>query len=278
MRMHNRSMFRKYVRNADIGETAVKEIWHGDTMIYPDNETLVKKIQLEVPAEGTLEWTYWVHAVRGVTLDTDIYNKKAQMGFSIGSDSWWCGDNRPTKLPSATLTEEGLLTFKEEEGPPASDLQKGDYITLTASIPSTCDTVYQCWVEDATGSIEWTNPWLEGTYLKLQYGKGRKKECAAITYTVKGVPSGHAHLHGSCYQQGHGRGDRWSWAFPTYIAAGQQWVYCTDGKYKEGDTGMHGWFQQRSGCTYAYLSLYYPSFNKEFRLKVKSVQIQSSSD
>lgn len=279
MRMHNRTMFRKYVRNADIGSTAVNEIWHGDTMIYPDNETLVQKIQLVAPTVGTEEWAYWVHAVRGVTLNNNIYSKSAQVSFTLGAETWWCGDNRPTKLPSVTLTEAGLITFKTDEGMPAADLQAGDYLTIRAVIPKLCDSVHNSWVEDAWSKAEWGNPFLPNTYLYLRWGKGRKKQSANVAYNIYGYPSGARLIGGWCQATGHGRGDRQGWAFPWACQVGESWNGKSgDNIYIAGDTGITGQFQQKNGCYYMQAYIYYPAFTKDFRLKVKSVQTQTSGD
>lgn len=280
MRMHNRTMFRKYVRNADIGSSAVNEIWHGEKMIYPDNETLARKIQLKIPEAGTLEWAYWVHAVRGVNQDSSIYNATAQLSFSVGSETWWCGDNRPTGNYLAALTEDGILTFQTGQGPSVADLQSGDYITLKAVIPLTGDNPLQSYVQDASTSMEWTNPWLPGSKLYLKWGKGQKKKSAGVVYKLVGVSSGTQMLAGSGQKNGHGRGEIVSgYATPAACrVVNTNNSKSGDDVYVPGDTGLKGTFRQYNSCYYLYTCPTYPAFAREFRLKVNYVQASSSSN
>lgn len=279
MRMNNRTMFRKYVRNADIGNAAVNEIWHGDTMIYPDNETLVKQLTVSVPAVGTLEWAYWVHAVRGVTSRSSLYRKTAQLMLTAGGESWWCGDNRPTGLYRCSITEDGVLAFGTDQGPVAQDVNKGDTVTLKAVIPLTGDNPLQSYVQDASTNMEWTNPWLPGSKLYLQWGKGQKKKSAGVVYKLTGVSSGMQMLAGSGQKNGHGRGELVSgYATPAACrVVNHNNSKSGDDAYVAGDTGIKGFFQQYNSCYYLYSCPMYPAFTKSFSLTVKNVLTQSNS-
>lgn len=272
MRMHNRTMFRKYVRNADIGDIAVNEIWHGDTQIYPDNETLVMKLYVQVPDEGTLEWAYWVHSVRGVTASHELYKSSAQLMLAVGTESWWCGDNRPTGLYQCSVTEDGELAFATDQGPPVMDVGAGDYVTLDAVIPKTGDN------RNTADSFDWTNPFLPDTTLWLEWAKGQKKQSARLAYKLTGISSGKTHIEGNAIATGHGRG--------TWYATGYPWPHTAGGsgmnqsgvnEYIEGDTGLHGEFGKYNSCSWQVTYPVYPAFEKTFTLKVRSVIVQSNS-
>lgn len=277
--MHNRSMFRRFVRHVDIGEAGVNEVWHGDTMLYPENTSLIYKLQLVTPKEGTLEWAYWVHAVRAVTFSNALHTSNAQLQLDGISDQYWLGSNRPTGLFLASITEDGWITFRTDEGPCVSDIRDGDMLTLSARIPEHYDEPHTSGEQDVKSSVRWYNPYLPGTFLTLWWGKGQKKKSAGIRYAVSGCPSNTQMLAGSGQKNGHGRGITVrAEAHPTACrVCNTSNPASGNDEYVPGDTGLTGTFQQFNSCYYLKATPTYPKFEKVFNFKVKNIIIQSIS-
>lgn len=276
--MHNRSMFRKYVRHVDIGTEPVNEVWIGNTQLYPDNETLVKELHLDL---SKVQWNYFVHALRGVTYGHELYSAKAQMLLKIGDEKWWVGDNRPTTLYRARLTEDGVLSFGTDEGPAASDLAVGRLITLEATIPETEDMQFSIAEENAKGTKLWENPWLPNTDLRMSWNKGRKKESAGVRYKLTSHPSGkhmiagagqkNGHKRGLCGYGGMGNGD--SSVFPCRVcdySNGES----SDNVYRKGDISLHGTFEEYNAAGNLTARPVYPAFHLFFDMKIKNIVLQ----
>lgn len=277
--MHNRSMYRHYVRHVDIGEAGVNEVWHGNTMLYPGNTSLIYKLQLITPKEGTIEWAYWVHAVRAVTYSNDLYTSNAQMQLDGISDQYWLGSNRPTGLYQSSLTEDGWITFRPDEGPCVADIRDGDMLTISANIPAHYDVPHASGSQDAKSNARWYNPYLPGTYLKLWWGKGQKKKSAGVRYAINGYPSNTQMIAGAGQKNGHGRGiSVYAEAYPTACrVCNTSNPASGNDEYVLGDTSLTGSFQQFNSCYYLKATPTYPTFEKVFKFKVKNIIIQSIS-
>lgn len=281
MRMHNRSMFRKYIRHVDIGENAVNEVWHGDTMLYPDNETIVRELRLSVPDEGTEDWAYWVHAIRGVTSSHELYSTAAQVKLVVGAESWWCGDNRPTNTYRCGITEEGVLTFNTDEGPPAADVEAGAILTLEVSIPAKTDMSHYTDAGNNWSDKSWGNPWLPGTILRMGWYKSQKKNSAGVDYVLRSMPSKQVRIRGRGQKNGHkrewcgyggwGNGDATNWACRVCDWWNGQ---SSGGTVIEGDTYLYAEFNRFKGAGHLTARVVYPAFKRTFSLKVKSVIVQ----
>lgn len=277
--MHNRSMFRRYVRHVDLGELGVNEVWHGDTMLYPENTSLIYKLQVITPKAGTLEWAYWLHAVRAVTYSNNLYDSNAQMQLEGISDQYWLGANRPTGLYQASIAEDGWITFRTDEGPCVSDIRDGDTLTISANIQEHYDVPHTSGEQDVESSARWFNPYLPGTFLKLWWGKGQKKKSAGVRYAVNGYPSNTQMIAGAGQKNGHGRGITvYAEAYPTacHVCNTSNPASGND-DYVPGDTGLTGSFQQFNSCYSLKATPTYPKFEKVFKLKVKNIIIQSIS-
>lgn len=277
--MHNRSMFRRYVRHVDLGDSGVNEVWHGDTMLYPENTSLIHKIQVVPPAEASLNWAYWVHAVRTVTYADRLYTANAQLLLDGISDQYWLGSNRPTGLFLAGITEDGWITFGTDEGICVSDIDEGDTLSITANIPEHYDEPHTSGKQDVSSTAQWYNPYLPGTFLKLWWGKGQKKRSAGVNYAINGYPSDTQMIAGRGQKNGHGRGITvYAEAYPSACRVSDTSNPVSgDDSYVDGDTGLTGQFQQFNSCYSLKANLAYPKFEKTFKLKVKHIILQSIS-
>ena len=67
MRVSNGTRFiNSFVENVCLGDAAVSHVCLGDSQLYPEDTSSMRRLTVELPAAGSLEWAYWVHAVAAV--------------------------------------------------------------------------------------------------------------------------------------------------------------------------------------------------------------------
>ena len=95
---------RRFV-SADLGGVPITEIWLGDKRIWPDMEGVARRIVVQLPAQGTREWQYWVHAVDSVN---DKASSSNYMKFTVNGLDFFINHSYdgtpPYKLKGNELT------------------------------------------------------------------------------------------------------------------------------------------------------------------------------
>lgn len=269
MRVTNGTRFvNSFVENVRLGDLAVSHVCLGDNQLYPEDTSSMRRLTVELPQEGTLEWAYWVHAVAAVQ---DLVTPKRYMQLTVGGERYMVRSSF-NALPSVMFESNGVFLFYPDEGASLHSVSPGDSVEVKAVIPVIDDTPLSIREQDGSGSRNYSLPFLPGTGLVLQWVKGQKKKSAGTYFTLSGSGSGRAHIQGQGQKNGHGRGETvssvaWPWSCRVVDGSTHSWLNA----FIDGDTTMRLTMQGYNSCNALMGRPRYPAFIKTFQLKILSI-------
>lgn len=162
---------RAYVKDVRVGEQIVQKIMYNGVQVYPDNETRVTKIGLDMRwAEGTEDGVYWQYALRhsGET--------------SGGSIKLILGDKE-----YEGVYEKGVFAFNGDDGPLLQEISAGDIATLKIYVPQRKSS---SWSKQSTGNYTWEEIWLPGSKVVAKLsGRQRAMSACSANARIESMPS-----------------------------------------------------------------------------------------
>lgn len=161
---------RAYVKDVRVGEQIVQKIMYNGVQVYPDNETRVKKIGLDMRwAEGTEAGVYWQYAIRhsGET--------------SGGSIKLMLGDKE-----YEGVYEKGVFTFQGDR-PLLQEISAGDIATLKIYVPQRKSS---SWSKKSTGNYTWEEIWLPGSKVVAKLSGRQTMSACSANARIESMPSG----------------------------------------------------------------------------------------
>lgn len=281
------------------GKRKVREIWQGDVRLWPDYSLRANALRLEVPAEGTVEWAYWVHAVDAVTrlgASADCYLKLVVDGrvfYLIDSPDGG----------EALALDGGAVYYESGAAFPVGEL--GVEVTVEARVPERIDgypeerwrynmalegNKYDEWVEQSgvpgipngSGRSVWQSflPVIRNTKFCSVTSKGQRNAAVRSWYEVVNLPDEvlvckeltthaggrgdfgeeHSLIEGSSGDDAAG-GDPWNY-----------WVNESGNEYHAGAWGYRVTMMYNGGgaCQFG-LNVVWPRFTRVWNLRVISV-------
>ena len=284
------SFIGSFVDYVSLGDYPVSHICLGDGQIFPEDETTMRRITIETPPEGFMEWSYWWHATEAVN---ELVSPARYMRVKVDGTYYYVHsafDNSPI----CQLKNDDLL-FSADEAPLMQNLHVGDEIEIEAVIPKQCDTWYN---NGPSKMVEraFFNPYLPGTIISGDCDKGQKKVCSHSRIRYEDKTLGYVFADCTHIGQGHNRNHQyysWGTSHPNIEA-----IYESqrEAVYRRGRvhhyktvTNVTGYreidqtkptFSRRVDCM-SWLggsthrgnsNLIYPEFKRIFKLKIKGVQ------
>lgn len=132
MRVSNGTRFiNSFVENVCLGDAAVSHVCLGDSQLYPEDTSSMRRLTVELPAAGSLEWAYWVHAVAAVQ---DLVTPKRYMQLTAGGERYMVHSSF-NALPSVMFESNGVFLFYPDEGASLHSVSPGDSVEVKAVIP-----------------------------------------------------------------------------------------------------------------------------------------------
>ena len=249
---------RRFVE-AYVGDKRVVEIWLGDKQIWPNAEGIARRIVVELPQPGTLDWQYWVHAV-DATQEKSAPNN--YMRFTHEGMDFYI-QSSPDGTPPYKLADNSLTLGQYDDGILIDQL--GEYLEVEAKIAARDSYKYEL-VTNAICGL----PYLMNTKLYVNFQKGKKRDAAGCSFRVVGESSGVVHFGGSCYASTHDR-DWHPSTLPDY--RGKYWL---DEQYNNAmmveDSRLLVTAEKYSDSTYSpSVILKWPAFTRKFKLKIITV-------
>ena len=256
------------VEDVCLGDLAVSHVCLGDSQLYPEDTSSMRRLTVELPAAGTLERAYWVHAVAAVQ---NLVTPKRYMQLTVGGERYMVHSSF-NALPSVMFESNGVFLFYPDEGASLHSVSPGDSVEVKAVIPVIDDAPLSIREQDGSGSRSYSLPFLPGTGLFVQWTKGQKKKSAGTRFTLSGSGSGLAHIQGQGQKNGHGRGETvssvaWPWACRVVNGSTHSWLNA----FVDGDTGMLLTMQGFNSCNALMGRPRYPAFIRTFQLKILSI-------
>lgn len=269
MRVTNGTRFiNSFVENVRLGDLAVSHVCLGDNQLYPEDTSSMRRLTVELPKEGTLEWAYWAHAIAAVQ---DLVTPKRYMQLTVGGGRYMVRSSF-NALPSVMFESNGVFLFYPDEGASLHSVGPGDSVEVKAVIPVIDDIPLSIRDQDGSGSRSYSLPFLPDTGLYVQWRKGQKRKSAGVNFTLSGSGSGLVHIQGRGQKNGHGRGNTvsdvaWPWFCGVVNGSTRSWLNA----FVDGDTGMSLTMRGFNSCNALIGRPRYPAFMKTFLLKILSV-------
>lgn len=236
-----------------LGDKPITEIWLGDKQIWPNTEGLARRIVVELPKTGTLDWQYWVHALQATEnkAASNNYMRFVHDGLSFYINHSPDG-TEAYRLDGNVLTVEldGILID-----------QLGGYLEVESNIASRESDKYE-------GTALCFLPYLEDSMLKVVFHKGKKRKWAGRAFTVSSSESGVVHYGGSCETSQHKRGKK-TRILPENTHKWYNRVY--NNTMQVGETMLQIETQAIGSGGGGGVTLMWPAFKRKFKLKIISV-------
>ncbi|MBR5887650.1 MAG: hypothetical protein IKZ07_05515 [Akkermansia sp.] len=230
----------------------------GEKIMWPNPEGVARRILVELPQEGTLDWQYWVHAADATqgSVSRNNYMKFVCDGVDYFINGSYDG-TPPYKL------EDNVLTLDVFDGAAIDRL--GTHLEVEAKIAARDSYKYEL-VTNAICSL----PYLMDTKLYVNFQKGRKRKASGCSFRVVGESSGVVHFGGSCYASTHDR-DWHPSTLPDY--RGKYWLgQQYNNAMMAEDSRLLVTAKKYSDTTYyPSVILKWPAFTRKFKLKIITV-------
>lgn len=264
MRVTNGARFvNSFVEDVCLGNLAVSHVCLGDNQIYPEDTSSMRRLTVELPKEGTLEWAYWVHAVAAVQ---DLVTPKRYMQLTVGGE-WYMVRSSFNALPSVMFENNGVFLFYPDEGASLHTVRPGDTVEVKAVIPSIYDTPLS-----GDGARSYTLPFLAGSGLYLRWYKGQKKKSAGVNFSMTSTSGGTVHIAGNGQKNGHGREICLeSVAYTSVSRVVDGWTRQGVNAYRPGDTGVRVTLSSYNSAYGQVARPLWPAFTRTFNLKILSI-------
>lgn len=288
------------------GADAVAERWRYGRRVWPDDSARSNALRLQLPAEGTLEWAYWVHAVDAVrTLGAaeDCY-----LRLQLGGKYYYLIASPDGSVPLEL--EGGMAYLPDGQEFPTDAL--GAQVTAEACIPSRWSggrtIVWQYrnapYHQMTEGSVYDTNAsrdelpeWISGyanydkhihysrwnelmpiipdTSFSCLGAKSRKEQNARYLFRVSGLFSGKFYCMRGSFLVG-GRGDRsFNASLTEESYSGSRSIWTNSGNvYNAPDVGfkLEMWSAATGGASKKFgVWVVYPAFSRRWELDVVNV-------
>lgn len=233
------------------GDERFDELWVGDDRIWPD-VTGSGGFVIQLPAAGTLEYQYWLHAV-----DASEEGNAGYMKFTVDGTDFYINSG-PNGSEVVQLRGDIIsLSRKQME---LIGGQLGVTICIHAEIQDRSSKQYE-------GTALCFLPYLKDTQLKVVFGKGKKRRWAGRKFTVSSRESGVVHYGGSCETSEHKRGTK-TRILPANTHKWYNRVY--NNTMQVGETMLQIETKAIGSGTGGGVTLMWPAFRKDFELEVIS--------
>lgn len=269
MKIHNGKLENAFVLEVDVGENPAWEVDYGEVQIYPDTATGVEALAMNTDQlkEGTLEWCYWVHAMRAVKREQSA---KCNVKLTVAGKTYSVGMALTGYARCDFNATTGILRFAGGQEPALQKLTPGTLVTIVATIPKREDTTTALGSKDDKKTRSYDLPLLKGTKFRCEYDKGGKKEPGGMILTVKGTPSGQQFVYAYGNQAGHWRGHV-KYTTPPSGLGNYVWNACEyKDEWKAGDTGYTVEIEKHMGSNHEATPIY-PAFTRTWNLPVRGI-------
>lgn len=268
MKITDNQLQNAFVQEVDWGEVPVWAVDHGETPLYPDTVTGVKKAKFHPPEQGTAEWCLYTHAMN--TLRREC-SERCNIILSVAGHEYSLR-GRVYGKPVAQMTQEGLVTFPDGKAPSLQELSEGVRATFRATIPSVKTASVggnQAGYEGVAGD-NWRNgnyvsrvytPALAGTEVRGYCTKGQKKVSTGNRIIATDA-AGHTLLDRHIQKDGHGRSSE-EWSYGTLATASESVTLAVVPHQARGPWGGY---------------LVYPAFEWEFSLGLEGIVFCQEND
>lgn len=268
MKVTDNKLQNAFVQEVDLGEVPVWAVDHGESPLYPDTVTGVKKAKFRVPEQGTAEWCYFTHAMNTAKRECsemcNIILRVAGREYSLFGPV--------NGLPVAQMTQEGLVTFPDGDVPALQELSEGVRATLAATIPSvkTASVGGNQAGYEAVAGDNWRRgnyvtrvytPALAGTEVRGYCTKGQKKVSTGNRIIATDA-AGHTLLDRHIQKDGHGRSSE-EWSYGTLATASESVTLAVVPHQARGPWGGY---------------LVYPAFESTFSLVLEGIVFCQEDD
>jgi hypothetical protein len=257
-----------------MGETPVKKLYMGNTLIWPDNANRITRITVDFsPIKDTNTYACWEIALQRI----QAAGVSASTFIKLIAGRQYMVDQSDGTYSIATFDGNDAFTFGWNQGPISSALRVGSYVTIQLQIPShNSNRVYYNGGASSSNrskkySIE-VGPIIDGCWLMGASNKGRKKECAGMSGWCYYLPSGQQAGYGTLFHQGH---CRWDFA---ECKNGHSHHNLSALKFKVGSTGTRISATGRSSVGEYAAWLRYPTISFSFQVRVTSITTQRVED
>lgn len=246
----------KRLISAQVGDRQVVEIWMGNKKVWPDAEGVARRIEVELPEAGSIDWMYWVHVVDAISASGD---KSDYMRFSAGGAYYYI--LRSQEGTEAYKLNGNVLTC-DLDAAPIDEL--GDYLEVECKISARKSPTYK-----NTAGETLSLPFLKGTQLEVYWKNGRDAGWAGCKFEVKGGENGVVHYGGTCRLAAGRKAHR-------VVLDGKKKSYWYNMVFNGGeDTGERQLTvkaeKYSSFTSSPSVTLLFPSFTRKFKLKILSV-------
>lgn len=285
------------------GKDRVREIWQGSHRLWPDDSSRSNALRIELPAYGTAEWAYWVHAMDAV--QRLGASDECYMRIKIGDKYYYLLDSPDGSVP--LQVDGGALYFEAGGDFPTDGL--GTKVYVEAKVPERAERTdeeyafkqsYTQGVYDE--QVDPTNvpgvpngaaksvfkvmlPLIPSTLFKTFVTKGQKNSGVRAWFELKSLPS--EDVHCKCLQtHAGGRGDIRNMYYLRNGSTGDNpqgndpwnyWWNAEGNKYVAGSWGyILTMMSIGGGCDNFNMNVVYPSFDYEFNCRVVNVNVADS--
>lgn len=250
-----------------VGKVNASSVWKGGTQIWPTNKSRVRRILVEFAddMDGTLLGAYWQHALIGIKAGATATR---YMRLEAGDKAYYLFDS-PTPLTAPALEwSDGVIKFPYGDGPLLIHVHAGSIITVNVVMPARSEPTLSAAGPWGSATSTFEAPFLPSSQLSMSWGNFAKLTTTGYVYSVKGLPSGTTHYSGNPYAVGPFACSAGS--SPGFVGYG--WHGVPNPDYFPGDTSCQVSMTLTAlGAPLGWLTLSYPAFNVNIRLKVKSV-------
>ena len=227
---------------------------------YPDEEGLVEAIEVELPSDQMLV-SKWLAAL-GCVAEGASWKKYIRL---VAGDTESRVNATHNGLPLCTCTgvAKNRFEFDKYSAPSFSSIMVGDYVLIEVNITDAALPMFEQRGENTEGTLDYDVPFMPGTWVRIDYYKGRKKHSAGATVTLTGLASGTQHLYANVQRNGHGR--------PTPCVYD---CHPQNNNFVAGDTGFRIWAKGRSYAGNLKVTPHIPSLKFTMKCRVTAVYLQ----
>jgi hypothetical protein len=241
---------RRFVGGDMLGGKRIESIWLGDKKIWP-SDTAARKIRVQLPERGTVEWAYWVHALDSVT--NEKCSSSNYMRFTVDGMHFYLQQS-PDGTPPYHVEGNFLTLDLDKDGVSADML--GDYLTVSAVISKRTKYVYSGYWESGTKTFDVDLPILDGSSVWYRQYCKRRGARSHSYITITATPSEKR-------------------LFYNYVMKASRSVKTYGGYVNASGANDTGWtYKLQISGVGRVLDPYviYPSFSRTFKLKIISVE------
>ena len=240
---------RKRFISAMLGDKPITEIWLGDRKIWPDPTGVARRLVVELPKPGTLDWQYWVHAVDATK---EVSSQNNYMKFTVDGEDFFLNstyrDMPPYKLEGDVISLDGY------DGAYIDSL--GTHLEIEAVINQRYVVLSGVSLDDEERTLESQLPLLNNSRLECQWWTWHSGKDSFFSEKVTSLPSGTLVLDSTARK-----------------SARRVTIYGLDRPLPQipaSDTGWNAVIKEEGDGVIDWYRAFYPSFKKTFKLRIIS--------